>query len=272
MYSDREVWKAQKLLIREVTGALQGHPAIWAWDLGNEPSNLVIPPSKDAGRGWLEEMVTELKRYDSDISVTLGLHQEDLEEDRDLGPREAAEFCGFLSMHAYPCYAKWVNDPMDEKAPLFLVLLTAWLGQKEVLLEEFGVPTEPGQGFLSHRDRERLAIELVSEDDAGAYHRNVFELLIANGIPGAFVWCFSDYEPAIWDATPLKEFVYERFFGLFRWNGLAKETAQMIPTLDRRSEEVDLNWDWIDIKPDEYYEQPGKQLRRLYGRFRERFE
>jgi endo-1,4-beta-mannosidase len=29
MYSDREVWKAQKLLIHETTDALQDHPAVW---------------------------------------------------------------------------------------------------------------------------------------------------------------------------------------------------------------------------------------------------
>jgi len=273
MYTDREVWKAQKLLLRETTGALQGNPAIWGWDLGNEPSNLVLPPSKDAARAWLEEMVVELKRYDSDIPVTLGLHQEDLEEDRVLGPLEVAQFCDILSMHAYPSYAEWADGPLDEKVPLFLTHLTAWLGGKEVLLEEFGVPTEPDRGRLSEGDQKKLGqIRLMSEDSAEAYYRRVFALLRTNGYAGALAWCFSDYEPGLWDVPPLDDHVHERFFGLFRWDGSPKEPAKLFPTLDRRFSEREPGLDWIDIRPEEHYERPMEHLKRLYRRFKERFE
>lgn len=273
-YRERDIWKAQKLLIREVSNALQGHPAIWGWDLGNEPSNIVWPPSKDLARAWLEEMVTELKRRDEGLPVTLGFHQEDLEEDRILGPKEGAEYCDVVSMHAYSGYAKWADGPLDEKVPLFLVLLTAWLGGKtEVLLEEFGVPTEPDKETLSQEERERpIDIDLISEDDAEAYYRKVFELFIGNGFPGAFAWCFSDYEPALWDVPPLNDRVYERYFGLFRWDGSAKEAAKVIPTLDRGIAKRELRWEWIDIKPDEYYESPREHLERLYRGFKDRFE
>jgi hypothetical protein len=259
-------------LIREVASALQGHPAIWGWDLGNEPSNVVCPPSKDMARAWLEEMVTELKRRDEDLPVTLGLHQGDLEEDRVLGPKEAGVFCDVLSMHAYPCYAEWADGPLDERVPLFLALLTWWLGGKEVLLGEFGVPTEPGEGALSLEDREKLGdVDMISEGDAGEYYRNVFELLIAHGFPGAFAWYFSDYEPALWDVFPLDDLVHERYFGLFRFNGSAKEATKLIPMLDRRRGKREPRSDWIDIKPDEYYGRPGEHLERLYRRFKDRF-
>jgi len=90
------------------------------------------------------------------------------------------------------------NGPLDEKAPLILALLTGWLGWKEVFLGEFGVPTEPGEGALSPEDREKLGdVDLISEGDAGKYYRTVFELMIVHGFPGAFAWCFSDYEPAL---------------------------------------------------------------------------
>lgn len=271
-YGDRDIWKAQKLLIREVANALQGHPAIWGWDLGNEPSNVLFPPSKDMARAWLEEMVTELKRRDEDLPVTLGLHQEDLEEDRVLGPKEAGALCDVLSMGAYPCYAEWADGPLDEKAPLFLAFLTEWLGGKEVFLGEFGVPTEPGEGVLSPDDREKLGdVDLISEGDAGKFYRNVFELMIAHGFPGAFAWCFSDCEPALWDGFPLDNHVHERYFGLFRFNGSAKEAAKVIPTIDRRRGRREPRSDWIDMKPDEYYRRPREHLERLYRRFKDRF-
>jgi endo-1,4-beta-mannosidase len=273
MYSDREIWKAQKLLLHETTGALQGHPAVWGWDLGNEPSNLMVPPSRDAARAWLEEMVLELKRYDSDIPVTMGLHQEDLKAETVLGPREVGQFCDILSMHAYPCYAEWADGPLDEKAPLFLAHLTAWLGNTEVLMEAFGVPTKPDRGTLSQGDRETFGrTDLMSEDDAEVYYRRVFDLLAAAGFPGAFAWCFSDYEPALWDVPPLDDRVHERFFGLFRWDGSPKEAAKTIPTIDRRIRKRESHPDWIDMKPDEYYERPAEHLQRLYHRFKDRFE
>ena len=135
-YTDREVIEAQKLLVREVSSALQGHPALWAWDLGNEPSNLILPPGNKDALIWLEEMVSELKKKDETIPVTLGLHQEDLEEDRKMGPKEVAAFCDFLSMHTYSIYAKWLDSQLDEDVSLFLGLLTQWLGSKKVMIEE----------------------------------------------------------------------------------------------------------------------------------------
>jgi endo-1,4-beta-mannosidase len=273
-YAQRDIWNAQKLLIREVTNALQGHPVIWGWDLGNEPSNIVRPPSKDLARAWMEEMVTEVKRRDEDLPVTLGLYQEDLEEDRTLGPKEVTEYCDVLSIHAYPCYAKWADGAADEKAPLFLALITGWLGGTgAVLLEEFGVATNPEKGILPYEDREKLGdIPLISEEQAGDYYRRVLELFIRNGFPGAFAWCFSDYEPALWDDFPLSDRVHERYFGLFRWNGSAKDAVRLILPVDRRREEKEPRWDWIDIKPEEYYQHPLEHLERLYRNFKDRFD
>jgi hypothetical protein len=68
---------------------------------------------------WLEEMASELKKRNESVPVTLGLHQEDLEEDRKMGPREVAVFCDFLSMHTYSIYAKWADSHLDEDVSPF---------------------------------------------------------------------------------------------------------------------------------------------------------
>lgn len=273
IYTDREVWKAQKLLIHETTSALQGHPGVWGWDLGNEPSNVVVPPSKDAARAWLEEMVTEIKRWDEHLPVTLGLHQEDLEEDRFLGPQEASRFCEILSMHAYPGYITWADSPLDEKVPLFLGLVTQWLGRKDVLLEEFGIPTEPPPGTLDKADREKMdRIVLASEDEAETHFSKVLELLRGNGFLGALVWCFSDYDPSLWDSPPLNNRVHERFFGLFRWNGSPKEAANLVANFPREKASREPSWEWIDIGRREYYERPLEHLQHLYRNFKDRFQ
>src|SRR6266496_3076584 len=137
-YADEEIMKAQTFLAREVAGSLSGHRSIWAWDLGNENSNVAVPPSRTAGINWLSAIAGEIKSVDSTNKITIGLHMEDLEEDRRIGPNEAAQVCDFLCMHGYPIYADWANGPTDALLLPFLGLLTRWLGRCEVLLDEYG--------------------------------------------------------------------------------------------------------------------------------------
>jgi len=50
-YADAEIIDAQAHLADRVASALSGHPAVWAWDLGNENSNCTTPPDpSDAER------------------------------------------------------------------------------------------------------------------------------------------------------------------------------------------------------------------------------
>ncbi len=147
-YSDPSILRAQSALAREVAAALAGHSALWAWDLGNENSNCVVPPDKAHGREWLLRMTDAIRGADAGALVTLGLHMEDLEQDRNLGPREAAEVCDFLTMHGYPGYAAWADGPTDQRVLPFLARLTRWLGDwADILFSEFGVPTG-GSGAL----------------------------------------------------------------------------------------------------------------------------
>ncbi len=269
-YKDREVWKAQKLLIREVSDALQGHPAVWGWDLGNELSKLSLPTSKDKAKGWLEEMVTELKRRDGDRPITLGLHQGDLENDSVMGPRESAPFCDFLSMHAYPAYATWGDGPLDEKVPLFLSLITEWLGKRDVILEEFGIAFKPSTGILFQTDQTKLGKNvLVSEEEGEIFYQKTLELLRDFGITGALPWCYGDYDPILWDTPPLNDLVHQRYFGLFHWNGSPKKPVEVISRFPRHAASKEPVWDWIDTDPGQYYENPFKSLRRLYRNFKE---
>jgi len=84
-----------------------------AYDLGNENSNCVVPPSRAAAVAWLEAMADAIRAVDATHLITLGLHIENLEEDRRLGPGEAARVCDFLWMHGYPIYATWTTSATD---------------------------------------------------------------------------------------------------------------------------------------------------------------
>lgn len=273
MYIDKEVQKAQKLLIHETINALQGHKGVWGWDLGNEPSNLVLPPSRDTARRWLEEMVTELKRYDENLPITLGFHQENLEKNSFLTPKDAAEYCDILSMHAYPGYADWSDGPLDEKFALFLLKLTQWLGGKEVILEEFGAPIDPCPLKLKEEEKEKLGpIKLISQNEAELYYEKVLKLLPKWGVNAALAWCFADYDSNLWEKPPLDERVHERFFGLFRWDGQPKGVAKICQRLTIEEAPSKTNDEWFDIRPEEFYERPQEHIKRLYKKFKKYLE
>ncbi len=270
MYSDREVWKAQKLLIHEITNALRAHPAVWGWDLGHRLSLLANPPSRDSARAWMEEMVTELKRWNSSLPIIVGLGQEDLEDARIPGPGDLAPYGDFFSLQVDPGRAKWADGPTDEKAPLFLGLVAQWLGGKEVLVGDLGVPTEPGLPRLTSGDRQRLGgNRLVEEDEAEDFFQKSLDLLKKYGIRGALARSFGDYDSSLWDKPPLDNRVAERFCGLFRRDGSAKPAARLIREYPRERAPREISWDWVDVRPEEYYENPRGQLPRLYRRFKD---
>ena len=60
-YSDPAVGDAQVLLATEAAAALAGHEAVWAWDLGNENSNCVVPPNRSSARAWLARLSSAIR-------------------------------------------------------------------------------------------------------------------------------------------------------------------------------------------------------------------
>jgi len=262
-YTDAGVIEAQRLLAAEAAAALRGHEAIWAWDLGNENSNCVLPPSRESARAWLAQMTGAIRGADDRALVTIGLHMEDLEEDRRLGPREAAQSCDFLSMHGYPIYASWADGPTDEHLLPFLARVTRWLGGgKDVLFGEFGLPTY--RSSRTTRDP-----RLVDEESAAAYTRSALEALRDAGCLGAMLWCYSDYDQARWSRPPLDLARHERSFGLWRSDGTPKPSVAAISAFTgmSRCDRDDCD-DWLDIGPDTFLRDPAVQLPRLYRRYR----
>ena len=274
-YSDASIAEAQSSLAREVASALAGHAALWAWDLGNENSNCAVPPDKGSAREWLLRVTDSIRGADAGALVTLGLHMEDLEQDRNLGPREAAEVCDFLQMHGYPGYAAWADGPTDERVLPFLARLTRWLGGgADVLFAEFGVPTTQ----IDEPDRERSidasGPALVEEQDAASYVDRALGALLECGSAGAMLWCYSDYAEAIWGLPPLDLAVHERSFGLWRADASPKPAVAVVEAFAKRAATTDAGCSiadsaWIDIDAAEFYHAPGSELPRLYRRYSE---
>ena len=262
-YTDPVVVDAQALLATEAAAALSGHEALWAWDLGNENSNCVLPPDRAAACAWLARIVSSIRAADDTALVTVGLHMEDLEEDRLLGPHEASTVCDFLSMHGYPIYARWAEGTTDDHLPAFLARMTRWLGdEREILFSEFGLPTY-------RRGEAHGSALLIEETAAAAYTAMSLAGLRRAGCLGAMLWCYSDYDPALWESPPLDLAVHERSFGMWRADGSPKPVVAAVAAFvdaDRCDAASD-DRSWIDLDRDEFYLDASVQLPRLYRRY-----
>lgn len=269
-YSDPGIARAQALLAGAVAAALAGHDAAWMWDLGNESSNCVIPPNRSSAREWLRRIVSAIKTADPTALVTVGLHMEDLHEDRMLGPRQVGEACDLLSMHGYPIYAAWADGPTDEQLLPFLAQVTRWLGRgRDVLFSELGLPTYRGGDPTGEAATRRSTIPLVDEEDAAAYTGQALAALQQAGCVGAMLWCYADYDPVIWERPPFDVAVHERTFGLWRADGSPKPSVAVVRAFagaPRMAAPVD--HPWIDLEPEELLAAPALHLPRLYRRYR----
>jgi endo-1,4-beta-mannosidase len=280
-YTDDSILEAQLCLARQVAARLRDKQAIWAYDLGNENSNCVVPPSREAATRWLQAVAGELRSVDPSRPITIGLHMEDLEEDRNLGPAEAAMVADFLCMHGYPIYSTLLEDPEAGSADAnpdphtdamllpFLGLITQWLagsGMLDVLFEEFGAPTVPNQsGDLNAAP----AIPLLEEQQAAIFTGRALKALHRFGFLGAMVWCYGDYASALWSQPPLDQSHHERSFGLWRQDQTAKPALAQIRRCAGAERQPPYDgYSWINIERSAFYDNPAANLRLLYKRFR----
>jgi len=90
------------------------------------------------------------------------------------------------------------------------------------------------------------------------------------GCVGAMLWCYSDYDPALWKSPPFDLAVHERSFGLWRADGSPKPAVDVVAAFVAadRCDYSTGDDSWIDIDRDEFYLAPGAQLARLYRRYR----
>jgi len=218
----------------------------------------VIAPTRSSAQAWLRQISSAIRTADPKARVTVGLHMEDLESDRVLGPREASDVCDVLSMHGYPIYARWADGPTDEMLLPFLTEVTRWLaGGGDVAFTEFGLPTYRAGERAGEAARRQNPRSLVEEDAAAAYTERALAALQRAGCVGAMLWCYTDYDSAIWHEPPLDLAVHERSFGLWRADGSPKPSVAVVEAFAgaRRRAGPD-GYPWIDLEPEQFLADP----------------
>jgi endo-1,4-beta-mannosidase len=275
MFSDPVALQAERLLLRTVVGALKDHPAIWMWNLGNEPDLFAWPENSAAGRAWTHEMVSLIKSIDPVHPVTVGTHGASLSQDNGLRIDTVHAETDLPVMHSYPMYVKWSRQPLDPDYVPFTVALTASLsGGKPTLMEEFGGCTSlqghPSETWTWTGYGRQYEQFMASEEDFAEYIRLCLPRIQGVGSTGAMIWCFADYAPELWDMPPCSESRHERHFGFVRPDGTLKPHAQVIKDFAATQPIIKPIPDYakIQISPAEFYrEDPGELLPGLYQKY-----
>ncbi len=275
-FSNVRVIAAEKLQLQAVVGELKYHPAIWCWNLGNEPDLFAHPRSDEVGALWVRDMVATIKAIDPVHPVTCGLHIASLLKNIGLRVDQVFSSTDFAVMHAYPMYSRPLSkSPLDPHFVPFTCALTTALSGKPVLMEEFGGCTA-SKGHRSYvwtwRGYERIHRQFMASEEALAeYYAQVLPKLVEVGAMGALSWCFADYHPSLWDKPPCSGSKHERFFGLLRPDGSLKPHAEVIkqfaatkPMVVPAKKKLVLPY-----TSTEYYKNTSLKIFRLYNRWLE---
>ena len=276
MFHDEMALNAERLLLKTVVSTLKDHPAIWMWNLGNEPDLFAWPNTSAEGAAWVKEMVGLIKSIDPNHPVTIGLHGDGLHRDNGLRIDKVYAHTDVAVMHSYPMYTPWARKPLDPDFVPFTCALTAALAGKPVLMEEFGGCTAlPKEATYTMKWTETNGYEreqfMASEDDFAKFLSLTIPKLQDSGATGAMLWCYADYVPELWDLPPCQNARHERFFGLVRPDGSLKPHATVIQEFSKTKPQVKPIPDYAKFRvdPNEFYANPLPFLLDFYRQYLE---
>lgn len=182
----------------------RNHPAIFAWDLKNEPDLDYKYHNKEDVREWLVYMLKQAKKYDPNHLLTVGWAYP---ENVDFLSKEL-DFVSFHSYKGVDILEKEINE-MQKK-----------IKNKPLVLEEFGLSTY--SGIWSPLGK--------TEDEQADYFVKVKEILKRYGNIPYLAWTlydFSEVPSAVvgkmpWNKNPQKN------FGIITEEGKLKPAAKIL--------------------------------------------
>ena len=264
-YANAELLRAQTLFAHRIGERVRDHPALFAWDLGNEFSNLRLPATAHDAAEWSARL-TEALLEASGAGASGGMHGEDLDHDRRLRPSSIARPWPFAMMHGYSVYSAFARDRLDTNVVPFLYQLQQSFSGKRVLFAELGNPECPPG--LDRVD----GFACLDENELAQYARGAIDRLHARGALGAFWWCWADYDPALATLPPFDRAPHELRFGVVRSDGTLKPVAQVLAQLAGEARQT------VDTLPapigdeSEHYAGLPQSIEREYRPYCDRYE
>ncbi|MDD4537855.1 MAG: beta-mannanase [Lentisphaeria bacterium] len=199
----------------------QKHPAIGAWDLGNECNCMGGLSDPTEAWLWTAAIVNTIQAVDSTRPVVSGMHS--LKPTGSAGiwlMEDQGELCDVLTTHPYPRFTPLCDlDPLNTLRPSLHAVaesrLYADMGEAPCLVEEIGT----------------LGPMYGEEETAAAYIRTVLFNAWAGDCRGLLWWC--GFEQLHLEQAPYDWHVLERELGLFRSDGSPKPVVKAMSDFRR---------------------------------------
>lgn len=217
LLADPLVMRWQIRFVRYMVRRFQKHPAIAAWDLGNE-CNCMSSVTHDGAFVWTAAISGAVKNEDTSHPLISGLHGN--LPDGVWSSQDLAENLDILCTHPYPLFTPHCDtDPMNQmKSCLHAAAETSMyadFGGIPAFVEEAGT----------------LGPMICSEEVAADYVRASAFSCWAHNLRGFVWWCANDQTelaqtPYDWDAV-------ERELGLFRIDGTKKPLVDELSALQK---------------------------------------
>ena len=204
--TDPQSIRWQVRLVRQLVSAFRGHPAVLAWDLGNE-CNCMGPANRDQAYAWTATIANTIRAADPTRPIVSGMHS--LTPDGAWTMQDQGELTDVLTTHPYPMFTPHCGkDPLNTFRSILHSTVEsryyADLGGQPCLCEEIG----------------SLGPQFGSEAVAAEYMRACLWSLWAHDCHGALWWC--GFEQTHLGHAPYDWNWCERELGLFRANGSPK--------------------------------------------------
>lgn len=209
LISDPLVVRWQIRFVRYIVKHFKNHPAIAAWDLGNE-CNCMEYVDKETAFTWTCQITNAIRTEDRECPVVSGMHG--LTPEGVWTPMDQGEALDILCTHPYPLYTPFCDtDPINEmKSPLHATaesLMYSDLSGKPCFIEEAGT----------------LGPMIADEKVTQAYIRSALFSAWAHDLRGFVWWCAN--EQTHLTHTPYDWIAVERELGLFYLDGSPKPVA-----------------------------------------------
>ena len=198
------------------------HPAIVAWDLGNECNCMGEISAPEVSYVWSASITMAIRVEDPKRPIISGMHG--LSTEGEWRIQDQGEVLDILCTHPYPIFTPHCDtDPLNGmKSPLHATaesLFFAGVGGKPCFAEEVGT----------------LGPMVVSDEIGADYLRMALFTLLGNDCHGLIWWC--GFEQSNLDFSPYDWNSVERELGLFY---LDKTPKPVLRELRRFSEYIDM--------------------------------
>ena len=191
----RDLWTDPLMLelahrwLREMIAGFSGHPAIFAWDLGDDPAAVVRPRRIADLAAWVRLMAGPLREQGDRVQLTLGA--DDICQARGVRLASLAAHLDHIDVAVRPAQLRWLGLTAVSAVRFLAELAQALTGEAATPLGLAVATTSPGEDTEGIDDRE-----------AGAFATQLMERRAESGLAGLRARWWSDLQPRLGERAP----------------------------------------------------------------------